>query len=207
MAANSWGIPVSRQYFSNYPAVHSPPLSVRRRLMRRPGGITTVWTNCLSLLTASAFSLMRNTSFHLLCCSVNLLTERTPPSAGRDTGPRRSAHTSLKGRTVLCVVVLGCRSCLLLSNAHRSQGDMLSLKFMPLSLPSRRILKLWELTCPILLCQRSAGACKVDSTVMFPRSGEVAEPSLGQRRRDLDFCAAVAVVERVVPASKAGGIR
>ena len=53
---------------------------------------------------------------------------------------------------------------------------MLSLKFMPLSVASRRILKLWEVTCPILLCQRSGDACKADNAVVFPGGAEVTEP-------------------------------
>ena len=46
---------------------------------------------------------------------------------------------------------------------------MLSLKLMPLSLESGRILKLWELTCPLLLCQKSAGTCMAHSAVVFPK--------------------------------------
>ena len=60
---------------------------------------------------------------------------------------------------------------------------MLSLKFRPLSLPSGRILELWELTCPIVLCQRSAGACKADSVVVFPGSAEVAETKPRSKER------------------------
>ena len=94
VAANSWVMPVSRQYVSKYPADYSPSPSVRRRSMRRPPRIKTVWTNCFSVLTTSAFSIIMNTSFHLMCWSVDLLTQRTPPCAGGDTGARRSVYTS-----------------------------------------------------------------------------------------------------------------
>ena len=74
---------------------------------------------------------------------------------------------------MLCVVVSGCRSCLLFPNAHTSQGEMLSMKLIMLSLESRRTLKRWELTSLILLCQRSVGTCNAHGAVVFLEDSEV----------------------------------
>ena len=82
----------------------------------------------------------------------------------------------------------------------------MSLKLMPLSLESGEVLKLWELTCPILLCQKSAGTCNVCSAVVFPEGSDVIGARTKPRSKEKmsDSCPVVAVVRRVVLAPNAG---
>ena len=90
---------------------------------------------------------------------------------------------------------------LLFPNAHTSQGEM-SLKLMPLSLESGKILKLRELTCPFLLCQKFASTCRVYSAVVFPEGSAVIgariKPIYVKEEDILISCPAVAVIGRVV---------